>query len=94
MKFSDDYRPRGHAARAASPPADLDWSDVWADAARMEEEHRNASLDRLALGSNCPRCGAGTDEPCRTARRGAPTEPHAARIDRAVRQYPTAGETR
>lgn len=38
MKFSDDYRPRGRAARSAPLPADLDWSDVYADAARMEAE--------------------------------------------------------
>ncbi|MFC5118899.1 hypothetical protein ACFPN7_33600 [Amycolatopsis halotolerans] len=47
---------------------------------------RDAALDRLALGSRCHRCGAGTDEPCRTPK-GNPTVPHQRRIDRAVRQY-------
>jgi hypothetical protein len=48
---------------------------------------RDLRLDTLALGSNCHQCGATTDEPCRTRRTGRPTNPHAARLDRAVRQY-------
>jgi len=47
---------------------------------------RSADLDRLALGSNCHRCGAYADEVCRTPR-GAYTSPHRVRIDRAVAQY-------
>lgn len=50
---------------------------------------RNPQLDRLALGSNCHKCGATTDELCRT-RAGHLTAPHAARIDRAVAQYGSA----
>lgn len=49
-------------------------------------EHRNEALDRLALGSRCHRCGAGTDEPCTTPA-GVSTLPHTARVDRAARQY-------
>lgn len=45
-----------------------------------------SSLERLALGSNCHRCGAYADEDCRTAA-GRITRPHQARVDRAVRQY-------
>lgn len=52
----------------------------------MNTRNRVPSLDRLALGSNCPRCGAGTDQECRTPS-GRPTLPHADRIDRAVAQY-------
>lgn len=47
---------------------------------------RNERLDRLALGSNCHKCGATADEPCRTPR-GKETLPHTTRIDRAVGQY-------
>lgn len=47
------------------------------------------ALERLALGSDCRRCGATTDEPCRTAA-GRETRPHKARTDRAVEQYITA----
>jgi len=47
---------------------------------------RNRSLDILAGGSSCPRCGAWADEPCKTPA-GAETLPHSARIDRAVAQY-------
>lgn len=50
---------------------------------------RDLLLDRLAIGSNCHRCGATADEPCRTPH-GALTAPHGARIDRAVRQYQAA----
>lgn len=50
---------------------------------------RDTHLDRLALGSNCHQCGATTDEPCTTRRTGRPTDPHQARIDRAVAQYRT-----
>lgn len=47
---------------------------------------RNERLDRLALGSNCHKCGATADEPCRTPR-GKETLPHTTRINRAVGQY-------
>lgn len=47
---------------------------------------RDAQLDRLAIGSNCHRCGAGTDDQCRTPS-GKVTKPHRKRIDRAVNQY-------
>lgn len=47
---------------------------------------RDARLDALALGSNCHRCGVAADEACRTSA-GRPTEPHQARLDRAVAQY-------
>ena len=43
-------------------------------------------LERLAMGSNCHRCGAYADEVCRT-QTGRVTRPHQARVDRAVRQY-------
>ena len=49
-------------------------------------EPRDPRLDRLATGSNCPRCHVFTDEPCKTPN-GQTTDPHAARIDRAVRQF-------
>lgn len=51
---------------------------------------RNEALDRLALGSMCPRCHAGADEQCRTRRASRATAPHAERIDRAVAQYQAA----
>lgn len=47
---------------------------------------RAAELNRLALGSNCHRCGASTDQECRTAS-GRVTQPHQTRVDRAVAQY-------
>ena len=50
-------------------------------------EGRNLALDRVALGSNCPECGATPDEPCRTRRANAVTVPHGSRIDRACGQY-------
>lgn len=53
---------------------------------------RNAALDRLALGVNCPACRATTDEPCTTRRRGRATAPHLARIDRAVRIHQAGGQ--
>lgn len=53
---------------------------------------RNQALDRLALGSNCPRCGAGADEECvALPAREKTTNPHQARVDRAVRQYQQKG---
>ncbi|GAB3868618.1 hypothetical protein GCM10028801_44870 [Nocardioides maradonensis] len=48
---------------------------------------RNAALDRLALGSNCPECGATPDESCRTRRANNATNPHSRRIDRACNAY-------
>lgn len=48
--------------------------------------NRDESLDRLALGSRCPACRSETDEPCRT-KSNKITNPHLARIDRAVKQY-------
>jgi hypothetical protein len=50
---------------------------------------RDARLDALALGSNCHRCAASADEPCRTPSARV-TQPHQARIDRAIAQYVTA----
>ncbi len=47
---------------------------------------RDERLDRLALGSDCHRCGSGADDTCRTPS-GKPTAPHRRRIDRAVAQY-------
>lgn len=47
---------------------------------------RDEQLDRLAIGSNCHRCGAGADDQCRTPG-GKVTKPHRRRIDRAVSQY-------
>lgn len=49
----------------------------------------SAQMNRLALGSNCHRCGASVDEECRTPS-GRVTNPHTARVDRAVAQYVTA----
>jgi hypothetical protein len=57
VKFSDDYRPR--AARRV--PADLDWSDVWADAARMREEQ---DADEAPASSSC----RNDDDPARDPR--------------------------
>lgn len=51
---------------------------------------RDASLDRLALGSDCPSCRAYVDTPCTTPA-GRPTDPHMARIDRAVAQWQRRG---
>lgn len=52
---------------------------------------RDDRLDRLAHGVDCPRCGAWTDTPCTTRRRaGNVTDPHTARIDRAVRLWELA----
>lgn len=46
---------------------------------------RSSSMDRLALGVNCPVCRSTTDEACVTRRLARKTAPHLARIDRAVR---------
>ncbi len=52
---------------------------------------RDPRLDRLARGVDCPRCGAWVDTPCVTRRGGrTPTNPHSARIDKAVRLYELA----
>ena len=48
-----------------------------------DRRHTNELLDRLAMGYDCPRCGASTDTPCSTAS----GLPHQARVDRAVARY-------
>lgn len=54
---------------------------------------RNAYLDALATGYDCPRCGAYADTTCKTGT-GRETVPHTARIDRAVRLYKRTGVVR
>ncbi len=56
-------------------------------------DDRSPYIDRLAMGSNCPRCKATPDEDCRTPR-GLATNPHSARIDRACAQYRAAQEAK
>lgn len=47
---------------------------------------RNQYLDIHARGYDCPRCGAWADTPCTTPS-GKETQPHSARIDRAVDRH-------
>ena len=53
---------------------------------KNKPKERSRSLDIIARGSSCPRCGAWADESCRTPS-GKETLPHSARIDRACAQY-------
>ena len=50
---------------------------------------RDARLEILATGSSCPRCGAYADESCTTPK-GNATDPHEARVLRAVKQHVAA----
>lgn len=63
--------------------------ESWGQVGQPATPARDASLDILARGVNCPKCGVRTDETCRTPA-GALTLPHTGRINRAVKLYQAA----
>lgn len=53
----------------------------------LNDDDRFNMLDSLALNIPCPRCGAFSEDKCRTLLLGTETFPHMARVDRAVQAH-------